>query len=111
MKSTEKIRKDLDFRRVYGNRNSIANRYLILYVKENNLLVNRVGFTVSKKVGKATVRNLVKRRMREGFRNKEKRFKLGYDLVFVARNTAQDATGKEIESAIVHLMKKKKLTV
>lgn len=109
MKSTEGLQKDRDFRKVYRQRNSMANRLLIIYIRENREVYNRVGFTVSKKVGKATVRNRVKRRMKESYRKNHRQVKTGYDLVFIARDTAAEASMAEIESAMMHLLRKKKL--
>ncbi len=109
MKSTIGLQKDRDFRKVYRHRNSMANRLLIIYIRENQEEYNRVGFTVSKKVGKATVRNRVKRRMKESYRLRHHHVKLGYDVVFIARDTAADSSLAEIDSAMMHLLRKKKL--
>ena len=109
MKSTIGLQKDRDFRKVYRHRNSMANRLLIIYIRENQEEYNRVGFTVSKKVGKATVRNRVKRRMKESYRLRHHHVKLGYDVVFIARDTAADSSLAEIDSAMMHLLQKKKL--
>ncbi|WP_026476758.1 ribonuclease P protein component [Alkaliphilus transvaalensis] len=103
------IRKDEEFRRVYKNSNSMANKLLIIYILKNQTEYNRVGFTVSKKVGKSVVRSRVKRLMKESYRLNQHRIKQGYDLVFVARNGCSTATYKEIESALLHLLKKKLL--
>ena len=109
MKSTVGLQKDRDFRKVYRQRNSMANRLLIIYIRENQEVYNRVGFTVSKKVGKATVRNRVKRRMKESYRKNHPSIKTGYDLVFIARDTTANSTMAEIESAMRHLLRKKKM--
>jgi len=109
MKSTVGLQKDRDFRKVYRHRNSMANRLLIIYIRENQEEYNRVGFTVSKKVGKATIRNRVKRRMKESYRKQQDRVKPGHDLVFIARDTAANSSMAEIESAMMHLLRKKKM--
>lgn len=109
MKAANRLRKNQDFRRVYREGNSMANRLLILYVRKNNLDYNRAGFTVSKKIGKSVVRNKVKRRIRESYRLNEEKIAKGYDLVFVARQVCSEATYKEIESAVLHLLNRKKL--
>lgn len=109
MKAANSLKKNDDFRRVYRQKNSIANKLFILYIKKNDLDYSRAGFTVSKKIGKAVVRNKVKRRMREVYRLKEKNIVKGYDLVLVARERCSEATYKEIESGILHILRKKNL--
>lgn len=109
MKSTEKIKKNIEFREVYNNKDSMANKLLIIYIMKNDQNINKVGFTVSKKVGKSIVRNRVKRLIRESYRINEDYVKKGYKIVFVARNTAREKSMKEIESAVIHLLKKKKI--
>ena len=106
MKNSESLKKNNDFKKVYNEGKSIANRYLVLYVKENNLGRNRVGISVSKKVGNSVVRHRLTRLVREGYRLQEEYFHIGYDLVFVGRVNAKDCTYKQIESAIYDLSRK-----
>ncbi len=87
----------------------MANRLLIIYILENKYEYNRVGFTVSKKVGKSVIRNRVKRLLRESYRLNEEKILQGYDIIFIARNTASKASYREIENAMMHLFKKMKL--
>lgn len=110
MKNSESLKKNNDFKKVYNEGKSIANRYLVLYVKENNLGRNRVGISVSKKVGNSVVRHRLKRLVREGFRLQEECFHSGFDLVFIVRVNAKDCAYKEIERAIYQLAKKHQLT-
>ena len=101
---TERLRKDSDFRRVYKHGKSFANRYLVMYIMRNNLEYNRVGISVSKKVGKAIVRNKVKRRIRESFRlDVDKKIKSGYDIVFIARVAISDMQYNEINKSIARV--------
>lgn len=109
-KNTKGIRKDSDFRKVYKHGKSFANKYLVMYILDNKSDFNRVGFSVSKKVGKATVRNKVRRRIRECFRlNLDGHIKKGYDLVFIARVASKDAEYEDIEKSVKNLVKKAKL--
>ncbi|WP_090554570.1 ribonuclease P protein component [Natronincola ferrireducens] len=109
MKTANRLRKNEDFRKVYRQANSMANKLLILYIRKNDLEYTRAGFTVSKKVGKSVVRSKVKRKMRESYRLNDNKFIKGYDLVFIAREGCKEASFQEIESALLHLMRKKKL--
>lgn len=87
----------------------MANKLLIIYVANNRSDTTRVGFTVSKKVGKSVVRSRVKRLMKESFRLNQEGISKGYDIVFVARAGCKEATYKEIESAMLHLFRKMRL--
>ena len=75
------------FRRLYHS-NGQANGYLVLYARKNHSSANRVGVTVSKKLGHAVVRNRVRRRLREVYRLNEDKFQPGWDIVVVARTRA-----------------------
>ena len=109
MKAINRLKKNEDFRRIYKKKRSMANKLLIIYILENKYEYNRIGFTVSKKVGKSVIRNRVKRILRESYRLNEEKILQGYDIIIVARNTASKASYKEIESAMLHLFRKMKL--
>lgn len=102
---SESIRKTAEFAKVYRNGKSFANKYLVMYILENQLDKNRIGISVSKKVGNSVVRHRVTRLIRESFRLNEDKFSNGYDIVVVARATAKDKQYKEIESALLHVAK------
>ncbi|MDF2544021.1 MAG: hypothetical protein K0S47_3739 [Herbinix sp.] len=103
MKQTESIKKNNDFQIVYRNGKSYANKYLIMYVKRNETEKNRLGISVSKKVGNSVVRHRVTRLIRESYRLSENKFQRGLDLIVVARASAKGKDYKEIESALFHL--------
>lgn len=109
MKAVNKLKKDEDFRKVYKRKKSMANKLLIIYVLENKTEINRLGFTVSKKVGKSVIRSRIKRLLRESYRLNDHKIIGGHDIVFVARNTCVGASYKEIESAMMHLFRRMKL--
>lgn len=95
--------KNNDFKKVYAFGKSCANRYLVLYVLDNESANNRLGISVSKKVGNSVVRHRITRLIRESYRLNEKVFNSGLDIVVVARMGAKDKSYKEIESALMHL--------
>ena len=105
MKHSQSLKKNADFQIVYKEGKSFANKYLVMYVKENDLGINRVGISVSKKVGNSVVRHRVKRLILESYRLQEDMFNSGLDMVVIARNTAKDKSCQEIESALLHLGK------
>ena len=105
MKFSESLKKNRDFQAVYRAGKSFGNKYLVMYLLKNDLGKNRVGISVSKKVGNSIVRHHLTRLIRESYRLQEEKFQCGYDLVIIARNAAKDRSYREIESALIHLGK------
>ena len=103
------LKKNEDFKKVFDEKKSCANKYLILYYRENELDVNILGIQVSKKVGNSVVRHRLTRLIRESFRLNENSFKHGLDLVVIARGDAKGKTYKEIEDALLHLGKQSRI--
>ena len=93
------------FRRLYRKGASAANRYLVLYCRKNGTDRNRVGLTVSAKLGHAVQRNRVRRRLREIYRLHEGQFLRGWDLVVVVRGRGINAGYRELENAYLSLAK------
>lgn len=93
------------FRRLYHTGAS-ANSFLVLYAKANKSDMNRVGITVSKKLGHAVVRNRIRRRLREIYRLNEDQFQPGWDIVVVARSRCVDADFTSLTKAYLSLAAK-----
>ena len=106
MKYSESLKKNRDFQQVYKRGTSKANRYLVMYVLPNQHMKNRLGISVSKKVGNSVVRHRLTRLIRESYRLNEAEFENSLDIVVVARPQAKDRTYHEIESALMHLAEK-----
>ncbi len=102
---SESLKKNQDFRNVYENGKSYADKYLVMYVLENNKNINRLGISASKKVGNSVVRHRFARLVRESYRLHENIFNSGLDIVVVARKSAASVGFSEIESALLHLSK------
>lgn len=105
MKFSESLKSNMDFRKVYGSGKSFANKYLVMYVLENGTGRNRLGISVSKKVGNSVVRHHITRLIRESYRLHEEMFNSGLDIVVAARASARDVRYAEIESALLHVSK------
>lgn len=103
MRFSESLKKNHQFRSVYKDGKSNANKYLIMYIMENGLGINRVGISVSKKVGNSVVRHRVTRLIRESYRLHEDIFNSGLDIVIIARPSAATVGYQEVESALLHL--------
>ena len=102
----ESIRKNEDFRLCYKTGRSYACRYLVVYIRDNGTAKNRIGISVSKKVGNSVVRHRICRLVRESYRLHEKEFDSGSDIVVVARRPADGATYFEVESALLDLLRR-----
>lgn len=103
MEFSESLKKNRDFRTVYGNGKSRANTYLVMYVMKNGTERNRLGISVSKKVGNSVVRHRLTRLIREIYRLNEYRFKKGLDIVIVVRVNAKNTDYHELQKALIHV--------
>ena len=102
---SESLKKNRDFQKVYRNGRSYGNKYLVMYLLKNELGRNRIGISVSRKVGNSIIRHRLTRLIRESYRLQEDHFQCGFDIVVIARVTAKDKNYREIESALMHLGK------
>ena len=105
MKFSSSLKLNHIFQRLYHTK-GVADGFLVLYARKNRLHSNRVGLTVSKKLGKAHIRNRTRRRIREVYRLNEEKFQPGWDIVVVARSKAVDAPFEKLTGSYLHLAKK-----
>lgn len=108
-----RVKKNIEFRITYRRGRSYANDLLVLYVLKNRKnkdkqgkQYNRIGISVSKKVGNSVVRSRCKRLITESYRIKLPNIKEGHDFVFVARTKLKGKTYKEVDKAVDNLLKK-----
>ena len=106
MVNTVPICKNFEFLRIYKKGQFFVGKYIILYVLKNNLHGNRLGITVSKKIGKSVKRNRIRRLIRENYRHYENFVKNGFDLVFVARSYEVQPGFTEIRKEMKFLLRK-----
>lgn len=106
MEFSESLKKNRDFQEVYRKGTSAASRQFVMYVLENGTSRNRLGISVSKKVGNSVVRHTVTRRVREAYRLQEQQFRKGKDIVVIARMPAAQCTQEEVRKALLYLGKK-----
>lgn len=109
MKNTQSLKWNKDFRRLYYRGKSIACGYVVVYAMKNRRSENRLGLTCGKTVGKAVVRNRVKRLMRESYRLSEPELKCGYDIVIVARSRAAGKDYAQISKDVRYAFRKLEL--
>jgi ribonuclease P protein component len=103
------LKENRRFRFLYHKGNCLTSDYLVLYLKETHQAQNRLGLTVSKKVGNAVTRNRIRRLLRENYRLRENAIKIGYDLVFVARTRAAKADYHVLGHAMEQLLTRAEL--
>ena len=89
MKKTKSIKKNVDFRIIYSTGKSYANKNLVMYIKKNGSNENRLGISVSKKVGNSVIRHRITRLIRS-YRLNEDSVLEGIDIVVVARIGAKE---------------------
>ena len=106
MKKTVSLKENHLFRRLYSKGQSAVSPYLAVYVRKNGRNGNRLGFTVSTKLGHAVVRNKVRRRLREAYRIHEGQMRPGWDLVVVARVKAAHVPYHQLEKELLRSLDK-----
>ena len=109
MNQTVAIKQPHLFRRAYAKGKSAVTPTVVLYARKNGQSFNRLGLTVGTKVGKATVRNRVRRRLKESYRLREGTVKTGYDIIIVARAAAADARFALLDRHLASLLKRLEL--
>lgn len=106
MKLRTTLKKNSDFRRLYSKGKSAVTPYMVVYCRRNHGEENRLGYTVSTKLGHAVVRNRVRRRLREVYRLNSHALKRGYDIVIVARGRAIEAEFATLTQAFLSACEK-----
>ena len=105
MKFTDTLKKNHEFRRLYAKGKSAATPFLVVYARRGKGR-NRVGFTVSTKLGNAVTRNRVRRRLREIYRLHESEILPGTHMVVVARGRAVGAAYDQLDRAFLSACRK-----
>ena len=106
---SESMKKTKDFRNVYENGKSYANKFIVLYVWKNGCSKNKIGISCSKKIGNSVVRHRFSRLVRESYRLQENVFNSGLDIVVVARACARDASFFDIQESLISLAGKARI--
>ena len=106
---SDSMKKTSEFRNVYENGKSYANKFIVLYVWENGTDFNKLGISCSKKIGNSVVRHRFARLVREAYRLQENVFNSGLDIVIVARACAADAKFSDIRDSVLSLAGKARI--
>lgn len=105
-KKVESLKKDRQFKIVYKHGRNYWNKSLTLYMKKNGLNYNRVGYSITKKIGNSVVRNKLRRRMKEIMRLNFDDIKDGYDLILIPKKSTVNMDYYDLEKEIIHLLKR-----
>ena len=103
MKRFPSLKNNREFQYVYKNGSSFGNRLLVMYVVKSGDERNRIGISVSKKVGNSVVRHHITRMLREIFRLNNDKIETGLNIIIVARKAAAGTDYRHLESAFMHL--------
>ena len=104
MRREQRLTKQRDFAAVRREGKGSSDRFLVLITRPNSLEFSRFGFSVAKRVGKAVVRNRVKRRLREAARASHVR--AGWDLLFISRKSAANVDYQRLRRSVASLLKR-----
>ncbi len=105
-----RLKAESDFRRVRSEGQSWTHPLFILYATPNREKNFRAGYSISKRVGPAVVRNRIRRRLREILRSCLKDVRLGWDIVIIARQAASSATFANMVEAIDSVLSRSRLS-
>ncbi|MDR2660999.1 MAG: ribonuclease P protein component [Lactobacillaceae bacterium] len=102
-----RIKKDIDFKRIIDTHRSFANKYFVIYVNKSKSPLEhwKIGISVSKKVGKAHERVWIKRRVRESFYNISDSLERNLEFIVIARPIVNGKKQTEIQKQIKHVLK------
>ncbi|SHI13181.1 ribonuclease P protein component [Sporobacter termitidis DSM 10068] len=104
MRYSTSLKNNYEFRRLYTKGRSAASQYAVVYCRKNKGSMNKLGLTVSTKIGKAVQRNRIRRRFKEIYRLNEDKLIPGFDIVIVARTKSRFATYHALEADLLSLM-------
>jgi len=106
MEFTSSLIKNYEFKRLYRKGKNAASKHVVVYSMKNGKTENKLGITVSTKLGGAVTRNRIRRRLKEIYRLNENDLLTGFNIVIIARVASRDAGWNELESSVLHLFRK-----
>ena len=109
MKKSFRVKREKDFKAIFKDGTSFANRKFVVYQLENQQNHFRVGLSVSKKLGKAVTRNQIKRRIRHILLSVREHLADNVDFVVIARKGVEGLDYAEMEKNLLHVLKLSKI--
>lgn len=109
MKKSFRVKREKDFKAIFKDGTSFANRKFVVYQLENQQNHFRVGLSVSKKLGNAVTRNQIKRRIRHILQSVKGSLVEHVDFVVIARKGVETLEYAEMEQNLLHVLKLSKI--
>ncbi len=109
-KGEKRLKKSQEFNKVYRNGRAVVSKNIVLYYCPNGNIFNRLGFSISKKVGKSVTRNRIRRIYREAYKTMEEQLLKGYDFIIVGRKPSAGVSFHEASKELLRLCRKARLT-
>ena len=109
MKKSFRVKREKDFKAIFKDGTSFANRKFVVYQLENQQNHFRVGLSVSKKLGNAVTRNQIKRRIRHILLSVREHLADNVDFVVIARKGVEGLDYAEMEKNLLHVLKLSKI--
>ena len=109
MKKNFRVKREKDFKAIFKEGTSFANRKFVIYRLENKQKHFRVGLSVSKRLGNAVTRNQIKRRIRHILQNAKGKISEDVDFVVIARNGVEALGYADMEKNLLHVLKLSKI--
>lgn len=106
LKKSYRLKKNEEFQKIYKSGRSYATKGIVLYIDNNEDDQIKIGFSVSKKIGKAHTRNLIKRRMRACMEKNINHTEKSRNFIFLARKPIVEFSYSQIERDMIYLLKK-----
>ena len=100
------VKEKRDFDNIIKNGKKVKNYNFIVFYSKNKEQFNKYGITVPKKVGKAHIRNKLKRKVRAIIRNYNKTYEKNYNCIIIIRNSCLNLTYRDLESSLQYLLDK-----
>jgi ribonuclease P protein component len=100
------LRRKSDFALIYKKGKSVPEKYIVFFVRKNELSYNRTAFLASKKVGNSVTRNRARRLMKESYRELKENLAIGYDIIFIARNTICNSKCADVKKSMEAAVKR-----
>lgn len=113
MNKTKMLKKNYEFKNVLSKGKYYSGENIEAVIIKNNCDYNLLGLAISTKIGKAVKRNMIKRLIRENYKNAENSIKTGYSIVFLwkKKSNVENATYNNVKKDMNYIFDKAQIIV